>query len=259
MSPARMDFVFACFLLMLQVLQSSSQSPFIKRTNSLEAAKLMIRGNASVPSTVSSQNAFSSMPKSANSSSFSFLIPYNQTQTCDIYGPLCQTGSITVAVTLGAGTTTTALPCSSYLTAQSSYLSGFQPPGQPGAMFARWPVEWQSGFGRSPECNSYAQAYKNRGQYTFSACPADNVPISARAAGYHPSQLPAAIFRQRIDQIYECCGDCSLLVQQVRLFYFPEKNSSYCSRLNGTIAGSNTTTAAGDNVPSIAITNGHTL
>ena len=219
----------------------------------------MIQGNASVHSSLSNQNGLSSGSTSAISSSFSYLIPYNQTQTCDIYGPLCQTGSITVAVSRGAGTTTTALPCSSYLTAQSSYLSGFQDPAQPGAMFLRWPVAWQSGFGRSPECKSYAQAYKNRGQYTLSGCPADNAPIPAQSAGYHPSQLPAAIFRKRIDQIFECCGDCQLRVPEVRLYYFPEKNTSYCSSLNATIAGSNTTVAAVDNVPSIISTNGYTL
>lgn len=219
----------------------------------------MIKGNTSVHSSVPYQNGFSSNSTSVISSSFSFLIPYNQTQTCDIYGPLCQTGSITVPVSRGAGTTTTVLPCSSYLTAQSSYLSGFQDPDEPGAMFARWPVDWQSGFGRSPECRSYAQAYKDGGQYTLSGCPANDAPIPAQAAGYHPSQLPAAIFRQRIDQIYECCGDCSLLVPQVRLYYFPEQNASYCSSLNATIAKSNTTIAAIDDVPSIAITNGHTL
>ena len=137
----------------------------------------MIKGNTSVHSSVSNQNAFSSNSTSVISSPFSFLIPYNQTQSCDIYGPLCQTGSITVAVSRGAGTTNTALPCSSYLTAQSSYLSGFQDPDEPGAMFARWPVDWQSGFGRSPECKSYAQAYSNGGQYTLSGCPANDAPI----------------------------------------------------------------------------------
>ena len=218
----------------------------------------MIQGNTSITSS-SNRDGFSSNSTSGLSSSFSFLIPYNQTQSCDIYGPLCQTGSITVPVSLEAGTTKTALPCSSYLTAQSSYLSGFQPRGQPGAMFARWPVDWQSGFGRSPECKSYAQAYKNRGQYTLSGCPADSAPIPAQAAGYHPSQLPAAIFRQRIDQIFECCGDCQLRVPEVRLYYFPEKNASYCSSLNATTAGSNITIAAADNVPSIISTNGYTL
>ena len=229
-----MQFIFACSLFMIQVLQSISSS-------------------------VSNQNGFSSNSTSAIGSSFSFIIPYNQTQSCDIYGPLCQTGSITVAVSLGAGTTTTALPCSSYLTAQSSYLSGFQDPDEPGAIFPRWPLDWERGFGRSPECKSYAHAYKNKGEYTFSACPASDVPIAAQAAGYQPSQLPAAIFRQRIDQIYECCGDCSLLVPQVRLYYFPEKNATNCLGQNATIATSNITLDASNNVASIAITNGHTL
>ena len=219
----------------------------------------MIQGNTSVHSSITNQSGFSSSATSLISSSFSFLIPYNQTQTCDIYGPLCQTGSITVPVSRGAETTTTTLPCSSYLTAQSSYISGFQDPDEPGAIFARWPVDWQNGFGRSPECKSYAQAYKNSGQYTLSGCPASDAPIPAQEAGYLPSQLPAAIFRQRIDQIYECCGDCSLLVQQVRLYYFPENNASYCSSLNTTVAKANTTMAAIDNIPSIAVTNGHTL
>ena len=53
---------------------------------------------------------------------FPYIIPFGQTQECDIFGLACQTGSITVGMDLTTATITTVLPCSSYLTAQSSYL-----------------------------------------------------------------------------------------------------------------------------------------
>lgn len=172
-------------------------------------------------------------------------------------------GTITVAVSAGAaGTSTTELPCSSYLTAQSSYLNSFENPGEPGAIFDRWPPAWDSGFGRSPECLSYAQAYLSKGQWTLSGCPASDVPVPVTAAlnGFHPPQLPAAIFRQHIDQIYECCGNCSVNVPQVRLYYFPDSTEKqYCQGLNQTVSSPNATITGNGPAPSIAITNGHTL
>ena len=47
----------------------------------------------------------------------SYIIPYDQTQVCNIYGPLFQADSMTVGVGLATTTTDNVLPCSSYLPA----------------------------------------------------------------------------------------------------------------------------------------------
>ena len=70
---------------------------------------------------------------------FPYNIPYNQTQECDIYGLACQTESITVGVNLTTTTTSTVLPCSLYLTAQSKYLASAVS-GQNGDLDMTWGV-----------------------------------------------------------------------------------------------------------------------
>lgn len=182
-------------------------------------------------------------PAPYGSSNFSFYIPFNQTQPCDIYGPICQTGSITVGVSLAATrTTSSTLACSAYLAAQSTYLSNFENPGQPGANFPFWPPDWTKGFGRSPECRSYAHAYQHKDQLTLSGCPNDAV-VSAYQTGKLPSQLPPGVLRRRGFDWWQCCGNCSLNVPQVRLFYFPDPDAaSYCAgRKNASTSAGNAT------------------
>ena len=86
-----------------------------------------------------------------------------------------------MGVNLTTTTTTTVLPCSSYLTAQSSYLVSvgkFRDPTQfsddlpmTWSAFAATGIAktWQIKFGQSPECRSFAQAY-SKSLYTFSNC-----------------------------------------------------------------------------------------
>ena len=184
---------------------------------------------------------------------FPYIIPYNQTQGCDIYGLACQTGSITVGVNLTTTTTTTVLPCSSYLTAQSNYLASAVS-GQGDGSFMTWAAfgwpdfvqTWASNFGRSPECSSFARAY-DKGLYTFSDCGSSNTIFSTQvfwdeedSFGY-PPQIPPGLLR-RYDEFYTdtCCGTCTLDFSEMRLYYFPDGNSTDC-RYHGT---SNSTSAS---------------
>jgi len=175
-------------------------------------------------------------------SQFPYIVPYGQRQVeCDIYGPICQTGSITVGVSLGTTTSATILPCSSYLSAQSKefgstdYLLKYQ---QDPHSQVEWSGDWPSNFGRSPECKSYAQAY-GRGHYTISGCGNQNSIIQTSLnAGYGagppwhatvPSQIPPGVLRYfAFGYTGTCCGDCSLDVSEVRLYYFPNDTTTDC-------------------------------
>ena len=173
---------------------------------------------------------------------FSYIIPFGQTQECDIYGLVCQTGSIAVGINLTTTTMTTVLPCSSYLTAQSNYIVGagqFQNDGQ--AMM--WMetggtgiVEtWGASFGRSPECSSFAQAFSNS-RYTFSDCGSRNTIFSTQvfwdwgdSFGY-PPQIPPGLawYYDEMDISSTSCGRCTLDFSESRLYCFPNENSTDC-------------------------------
>ena len=218
--------------------------------------------------------ANSTIPVSTNTSTseasqFSFIIPYDQTQACDIYGALCQTGSITVGVNLTSKTSTTVLPCSSYLTAQSSFLASEfdEQPGNVAFEDGSQSIAWWASFGRSPECRSFARAF-DIGQYTASNCGSGNTsvyPIDTREA--NPLQIPPAVSRYSSPARYlTCCGNCSLGIPEVRLYYFPDGTTTQCH--NNQTSNSTSVLSAGDlrkRVQSlvgdggIAVVSGHTL
>ena len=162
----------------------------------------------------------------------SYIIPYGRSQECDIYGPICQTGSITVGVNLTYTTTTSVLPCSSYLTAQSQYL---QPSGlvdddyYENAFLDGKPDYWGISFGQSPECKSYVRAY-GRGYYTFPECGISSTVFQTDQVSVYPSQIPPGLIR-RFSPTYSkgfCCGNCSLNLPEVRLYYFPDSSITDC-------------------------------
>ena len=197
-------------------------------------------------------------------SQFSFIIPYDQTQACDIYGPLCQTGSITVGVDLTSKTTSTVLPCSSYLSAQSSFLGPLNIDDE------SWPAEWATNFGHSPECHSYARAF-DKGQYTASNCGSHNpsvIPVASQGLGdSYPVGIPPGVIRYwTAFEFYSCCGNCTLQVPEIRLLYFPDSTTTEC-HLNQTSNSSSilSTGKLGKRVQSliadgsIAVVSGHTL
>ena len=190
------------------------------------------------PTTALMANASDQMYRNTSSTSvFSYIIPFGEKQDCNIYGPVCQTRSITVAVNLTTATTNTVLPCSSYLSAQKAYLEYSNNPDDPVDDYL-WEnhgsylddpilVEWDTNFGQSPECRSYAEA-RAQGRYTFSGCGSSNTVTQANEV--LPLQIPPGIVRywDPGSTAGTCCGDCSLDVQQVRLYYFPEKMTISC-------------------------------
>ncbi len=225
--------------------------------------------NSSRQSSVSSANASSLLfpnTTSTSNSSFSCIIPYGQTQDCDIYGSPCQTGSITVGVDLTTATTTTILPCSSYLSAQSAYLWNEMDSGDDDGF---WPgfeggldvIAWDLNFGRSPQCRSYAEAL-SRGQSTFSSCGSSNTA----SANYLLEDMPG--LNRYFYPTYQgtCCGNCSLSVPEVRLYYFPDKSTMDCHRnqtfnLNSTLSAQNLEKRVHSLIAngSTAVFSGHTL
>lgn len=180
---------------------------------------------------------------------FSYIIPYGQTQDCNIYGPICQTGSITVGVNLTTATTSTVLPCSSYLSTQFAYLEYEEYKLYPGVsnisglvndlandgwLGEVWMIpglrDWNINFGHSPECRSYAEAMRS-GEYTFSECGRSNtvIPASSGVSFDYPPEIPPGFVRLWDGEITgTCCGNCSLNIPEVRLYYFPDKSTIDC-------------------------------
>ena len=152
-------------------------------------------------------------------------------------------GSITVGVNLTTATTTTILPCSAYLSAQFTYLwnqtgDGVPEQGDPivqngGSQQGDWNYgdPWGTNFGRSPECRSYAEAIQ-QGQVIFSDCGISSTTTQA------DEELPAIYLLQNYpglvryfdpgDPSDTCCGNCSLDIPEVRLYYFPDKSTGDC-------------------------------
>lgn len=136
---------------------------------------------------------------------------------------------------LTTATATTVLPCSSYLSAQSTYIASKNDPEILDDYF--WPFDpsdgsdlsnWNIDFGQSPECRSYVDAM-NEGKYTFSDCGSRNIIQTAGDFDY-PSQVPPGLERYLDPGSigYKCCGNCSLSVPEVRLYYFPDKMTIDC-------------------------------
>ena len=188
--------------------------------------------NSAKYQTAISHSAATNLPSLTTNASFSaepfpFIIPFSQSQRCDIFGPICQTGLITVGVSLAGSTTTTTLPCSSYLTAQAAHLlSGNLESG--GLITLQDAREWLTAFGRSPECRSYAEVYQNQAQYTFSDCGSRNTIIQASEGLSLPTQIPPAVVDRFRPLDYACCGNCTLIVPEVKLFYFPDQIAPQC-------------------------------
>lgn len=189
---------------------------------------------------VKSRNCTITQPPASNSffgqnatkSAFSYYIPYESPQACNIYGPTCQTGFITLNVSLGHCTaTSTVLPCSSYLATQGQYLRAFDFDWT-GPDVHAMPYEWQKRFGRQPECRSYSDALQHDGTLTMSGCP--NGPSLLDVSGQRtaPAQIPPNYIpaqRQTNQTGFQCCGACAFHLPKVHVYYFPDpKAKAYC-------------------------------
>ena len=166
-------------------------------------------------------------------------------------------------------TTTSVLPCSSYLSAQSQYL---QPSNSMDHLNYYYDLSdeaadsWGINFGHSPECRSYAEAYR-RGQYTFPECGISSTAFQADQTSLYPSQIPPGLMQRFSDSsVGFCCGNCSLDLPEVRLYYFPDSSAIDCGynqSLNSTSISSarnlpkRVQSLVGDG--SIVVVSGHTL
>ena len=92
---------------------------------------------------------------------------------------------------------------------------------------------WGTNFGQSPQCRSYAEAM-DRGQSTFSDCAISNTSTQIDGglpAIYLLQNYPGLVRYFDPGDLYNngmCCGNCSLDVPEVRLYYFPDKSTIDC-------------------------------
>ena len=150
---------------------------------------------------------------------------------------------------LTTATTNNVLPCSSYLSAQFAHLEYQEYNLYPGVNNTSelpkdlandgWLADvsvitalrdWNINFGQSPECRSYAEGMRS-GVYTFSECGRSNTVITASSgvSDNYPVGIPPGLVRMW-DPTYTgtCCGNCSLDIPEVRLYYFPDKSTIDC-------------------------------
>ncbi|KAK0515420.1 hypothetical protein JMJ35_001454 [Cladonia borealis] len=201
---------------------------------------LFVRVRAQMTS-FTNESSFSNISSITSAPYFPYIIPYGQTQE--------------LGINLTTTTMTTVLPCSSYLTAQSNYIvsvaGDFNDEGMQEIQFVD-PREgvlgtWAASFGRSPECSSFAQVAFNS-LFTFTGCGSSNTIISMQwdsgdSFGL-PTQIPPGVLRYESPNEVNaaCCGNCTLDFSEMRLYYFPDGNSTDC-QYNGTSNSTSTFTA----------------
>ena len=86
-------------------------------------------------------------------------------------------------------------------------------------------MDWNKKFGQILECRSYAKAIR-QGQHAFLDCGSNNTVVqTVEGVGYnYSSLLPPGVVRDD----YTCCGNCSLEIPEVRLYYFPDQTITSC-------------------------------
>ena len=187
-----------------------------------------------------------------------FILQTVNNQECDIYGPLCQTGSITVGVDLTTATTTTTVDCSYYLSAESysnrylktaiAFQKGIAPP-------------YLQNFGRESECRSWASlSSANPATYSYSSCNNASSTL-AKWQDYQPMGLNMLNNPAEYYAWFSCCGTCQFYANAMRLVYFPPANLTCFTAGNGTSGADNSTTTPKIEpvVGSTAVYNGMTL
>ena len=169
-----------------------------------------------------------------------FIRPTSNTQNCDIYGALCQPGSITVDLNLTSTIVPTVVPCSYYLSAQSKSALAESISINTQGTYVPDQGDWLKSFGRTPQCSTlvnFAPFLEETGdviiepdgqvgEFSGSTTVTNNIPITATTCGLsNPgSTLPVFLFE---DSIPSCCGQCFYESDGIRLIYFaPEMNQT---------------------------------
>ena len=234
---------------------------YISIWNSIESSKMNM-------TTTSSSNYSTAPPP--NHPNFVYG-HYDTTKigSCDLFGALCQTGSITALVDYNGTTSTTSVACSDYLSAQKdAYQSSHQNEG------IGYPGAFAASFGRSPQCSSFAQLSLQSNALNGATQSYDTTVVSSWDASYYASirskdyslagytlsgtswiapkatPLPgcpsnASVFDTSLypgainhyagaGHQWDCCGFCVLRVPQLQVFYWPDQSINGSSGLNTT-------------------------
>ena len=125
--------------------------------------------------------------------------------------------------------------------------------------------EWLTAFGRSPECKSYAGVHRYQEQYTISGCGSENTIIQASEGFSLPTQIPPGVVDRFRPLDYACCGNCTLVIPEVKLFYFPDQAAPWCEDQSSNSSANVSARAINKRVQplnitdNIAVLSGHTL
>ena len=87
-------------------------------------------------------------------------------------------------------------------------------------------MDWNTNFGQSSECKSYAKAMR-QDQHAFLGYGGSDTIIQTvgeSSCNYSP-QLPPGVLRA---DNTTCCGNCSLKIPEVKLYYFPDQTITSC-------------------------------
>ena len=157
--------------------------------------------------------------------------PINPVTECNLWGPLCQTGTITVDVNLTSTTIKTTVPCSVYLSAQATSAQQQHSLNADDDLYD--PTGYDISFGRSPECTSYAHHAQKGIPLTLSACgPNASATIGTLLPGLPEFQnnLPFGILSHLSPDMHlYCCGSC-FMAGEIRVHYFPDESIRTCSQ-----------------------------
>lgn len=178
---------------------------------------------------------------------------------CDVFGAICQTGTIEATLNLTSTVSTTTVACSDYLKAQKAALE-LQTGGP---HIDRH--EWLTRFGHSPQCSTFVErgiraaahsdltkrysvspgatdlnsAYYSSirlqdfsiAGYTLSGgsqIPPKPTPLAgcpANASEFDYYLYPGGIhYHVGAGREWNCCGWCNLHVPQLQIFYFPDES-----------------------------------
>lgn len=219
-----------------------SNIPALQSTERPLILKLERVDNFTVASLTATSNTTSNLPTAWDDPSNFIPLASDQAGKCNIFGPLCQTGTVTVSVNLQSTTTTTVVPCSSYLLAQASWVA---PSSRSFDNAIEWPPlktqisAWGSSFGRSPECTAFADAADpgvgNNFLASVSAPVLQGCPNNATGSlAPWESYMPPGILRTNGPHYFDCCDGCTLNVPRVRVLYFPDPSAPSCNTTNVT-------------------------
>ena len=202
---------------------------------------------------------------------FIFDLKSSMIGSCDIFGAICQTGTIEAKLNFTTTISTTTVACSDYLTAQAwAMINTLLVPHLDRE-------EYATKFGRSPQCTAFLEriasiralhgattsfpinptdtkfnsAYYSSIQledyslagYTLSdgsQIPPKPTPLAgcpANASLFDDNLFPGGIHHHPgVGRDWDCCGWCNLDVPELQVFYFPEELEVLNSGHNATNA-----------------------